>query len=445
MTAGQKLSTWEKKLAAKTLRVGVIGLGYVGLPLAHVFWQAGFAVTGFDIDPEKIAKLRSGESYIKHFLHQRVGAMVQSGRFAATNDFSNLRNADAILICVPTPLTATREPDLRFVVNTCEEIAAHLHEGTLVVLESTTWPGTTVEVVKPILEHKGFRAGKDFWLAFSPEREDPGSAVETRSIPKIVGGVDAESGDAAVKLYEAAFSKICSVRDATTAEAVKITENIFRAVNIALVNELKIAYSRMGINVWDVIDAAKTKPFGFMPFYPGPGLGGHCIPIDPFYLSWRARAFEVETRFIELAGEINRAMPRLVVQTLQHAMSARHMRALNDASILVVGLAYKKNVDDLRESPALRIIHILRDLGAKVSYYDPFVPEMKPTREYGNLLGMRSISFDAAVVAGFDAAVIVTDHDAVDYDALVANSKLVIDTRNATKHVRAGREKIVMA
>jgi UDP-N-acetyl-D-glucosamine dehydrogenase len=409
-----------------------------------VFWQAGFPVTGFDIDSDKIAKLKSGESYIKHFPHQRIGSMVQSGRFAATDDFAELRNVDAILICVPTPLTATREPDLRFVVSTGEEIARHFHEGVLVVLESTTWPGTTAEIVQPILERKGLKSGRDFWLAFSPEREDPGSAIETRTIPKIVGGIDETSGALAKKFYEAAFAKVYPVRDAATAEAVKITENIFRAVNIALVNELKVAYSRMGINVWDVIDAAKTKPFGFMPFYPGPGLGGHCIPIDPFYLSWRARAFEVDTRFIELAGEINRAMPRLVVQTLQGALSNRSAKALKDASILVCGLAYKKNVDDLRESPALRIIEILRDCGAKVSYYDPFIPEMKPTREYGALLGMQSISFDARTLSSFDAALIVTDHDAVDYEMLVAHSRLVVDTRNVTKRI-GDRSKIVLA
>jgi UDP-N-acetyl-D-glucosamine dehydrogenase len=409
-----------------------------------VFWQAGFSVTGFDIDSDKVAKLKSGESYIKHFPHQRVGSMVQSGRFAATDDFAELKNVDAILICVPTPLTATREPDLRFVVSTSEEIARHLHEATLVVLESTTWPGTTAEIVQPILERKGLKSGREFWLAFSPEREDPGSAVETRTIPKIVGGVDDVSGRLAKKFYAAAFAKVHPVRDAATAEAVKITENIFRAVNIALVNELKVAYSRMGINVWDVIDAAKTKPFGYMPFYPGPGLGGHCIPIDPFYLSWRARAFEVDTRFIELAGEINRAMPRLVVQTLQDALSGRFARALKDSTILVCGLAYKKNVDDLRESPALRIIQLLHEFGAKVSYHDPFVPEMKPTREYGALLGMQSAPLDARTLSGFDAALIVTDHDAVDYETLVTHSRLVVDTRNVTKHV-VDRSKIVLA
>jgi UDP-N-acetyl-D-glucosamine dehydrogenase len=437
--------TWDQKIAAKSLRVGVIGLGYVGLPLVHVFWQAGFAVTGFDIDPGKIVRLRAGESYIKHFAGERVAAMVRSGRFAATGDFTQLKNLDAVLICVPTPLTPAREPDLRFVIATSEAIAQHLHPGMLVVLESTTWPGTTAEVVQPILEKSGLKAGRDFWLAFSPEREDPGGAVEARAIPKIVGGVDETSGAIATEFYKAAFTEVFAVRDAATAEAVKITENVFRAVNIALVNELKTAYSRMGINIWEVIDAAKTKPFGYMPFYPGPGLGGHCIPIDPFYLSWRARAFEVDTRFIELAGEINRAMPRLVVATLQEALNSRFARALKDASILVCGLAYKKNVDDLRESPALRIIEILRDFGAKVSYHDPFIPEMKPTREYGALLGMQSVPFDARTLSGFDAALIVTDHDAVDYAELVAHSRLVIDTRNATRAVIEGREKIVLA
>lgn len=435
---------WQAKLAAKSLRVGVIGLGYVGLPLTHVFWQAGFSVTGFDTDPEKIARLKAGESYINHVPHQRVSTMVHSGRFAATADFAELKKADAILICVPTPLTATREPDLRFVIATSQAIAEHLTRETLVVLESTTWPGTTAEIVQPILEKSGLKAGRDFWLAFSPEREDPGSAIETRTIPKIVGGIDDASGAIAAGFYEAAFAKVFPVRDAATAEAVKITENIFRAVNIALVNELKVAYSRMGINVWDVIDAAKTKPFGFMPFYPGPGLGGHCIPIDPFYLSWRARAFDVDTRFIELAGEINRAMPRLVVQVLQDALSSRFARSLKEASILVCGLAYKKNIDDIRESPALRIIEILRGLGASVSYHDPFIPEMKPTREYGGLMGMQSVALDARTLSGFDAVLIVTDHDAVDYEALVAHSKLVVDTRNVTKSVR-DRGKIVLA
>ncbi|HEX3810247.1 MAG TPA: nucleotide sugar dehydrogenase [Rhizomicrobium sp.] len=435
----------ERKIAARTLQVGIIGLGYVGLPLAHVFWQAGLKTTGFDIDSAKVKTLNAGQSYIKHFGAETVETMIGSGRFSATDSFAELANMDAILICVPTPLTPTREPDLQYVTVTCEMIARYLKPGALVVLESTTYPGTTDEVVLPILEKSGLKAARDFQLAFSPEREDPGSGIETRSIPKIVGGIDDYSGEVAARIYGLAFAQVLKVRDAQTAEAVKITENIFRSVNIALVNELKVAYSRMGINVWDVIDAAKTKPFGFMPFYPGPGLGGHCIPIDPFYLSWRARAFEVDTKFIELAGEVNRAMPKLVVQTLQEAMSERFSRAFKDARILVMGVAYKKNVDDLRESPALRIMDMLKAAGAQVAYHDPYFPQIPITREHAGLCGMTSVPFDAETLAQFDAVLIATDHDATDYDALVQGSKLVVDTRNATKMVRRGREKIVLA
>jgi UDP-N-acetyl-D-glucosamine dehydrogenase len=434
----------EARLATRTLKVGVIGLGYVGLPLAHVFWQAGITATGFDIDPVKIGKLDACETYIKHFPDARIREMKESGKFSATADFAQLAQMDAILICVPTPLTATREPDLKYVIATAEMIAKHMKPGTLVVLESTTYPGTTNEVVLPILEKSGLKAGVDFQLAFSPEREDPGSAIETRAIPKIVGGIDDYSGELAARLYQLGFNHVHKVSDAQTAEAVKITENIFRCVNIALVNELKLAYSKMGISIWEVIEAAKTKPFGFMPFYPGPGLGGHCIPIDPFYLSWRARAFEVDTKFIELAGEVNRAMPRLVVQALQEALSERSSRALKGANILIMGVAYKKNVDDSRESPALRIIEILQGFGANVSYHDPYLPEIPMTREHAALAGMRSIDFDEATVSGYDAAMITTDHDGVDYSALVKWSKLVVDTRNATKSVFA-REKIVLA
>ncbi|HEX3943662.1 MAG TPA: nucleotide sugar dehydrogenase, partial [Rhizomicrobium sp.] len=350
-----------------------------------------------------------------------------------------------VLICVPTPLNATREPDLSAVTSTAEAIAAYLRPQQLVVLESTTYPGTTAEVVLPILEKSGLKAGRDFYLAFSPEREDPGSKIETHTIPKIVGGWDEHSGELAAKLYAMAFEHVHRVKDAQTAEAVKITENIFRAVNIALVNELKLAYARMGINIWDVIEAAKTKPFGYMPFYPGPGLGGHCIPIDPFYLSWRARAFEFDTKFIELAGEVNRAMPRAVVNALQEALNSRFARAIKGAKILVAGIAYKKNVDDLRESPALRIMEILQDLGAEVSYLDPYFPEIPATREHTALRGMPSVEFSEGIVAQFDAVMIATDHDCFDYENLVRWSKLVVDTRNATKAVRGGRNKVVLA
>jgi UDP-N-acetyl-D-glucosamine dehydrogenase len=435
----------EQKLDARTLTVAVIGLGYVGLPLVHVFWQAHVKVIGLDIDPAKVVKLGRGESYISHFAPERIAEMNKSGRFQATDDFSALSRADAILICVPTPITATREPDLSFIVSTSESIAKHLRKGTLVVLESTTYPGTTQDVVLPILEKSGLKAGVDFHLAFSPEREDPGSTVETKSIPKIVGGVDEYSGILAAELYRLGFAKIYPVADAQTAEAVKITENIFRAVNIALVNELKVAYSRMNINIWEVIEAAKTKPFGYMPFYPGPGLGGHCIPIDPFYLSWRARAFEVETKFIELAGEINRAMPRIVVQTLANELSARQTKAINGSKILIVGTAYKRNVDDTRESPALHIMDILKKMGAQISYYDPYVPVIPPTREYSHFAGLRSVSFNRETISHFDAAAIITDHEKVDYAALVAWSQLIVDTRNATKRLKNDSKKIVLA
>ncbi|HEX3654151.1 MAG TPA: nucleotide sugar dehydrogenase [Rhizomicrobium sp.] len=436
----------ETKLDARTLNVGIIGLGYVGLPLTYAFWQAGVKVLGFDIDAAKIAKLAAGTSYISHFAAEKVSAMTASGRFRATADFSELADADAVLICVPTPLNATREPDLSAVTSTSEAIAAHLRPEQLVVLESTTYPGTTAEVVRPILEKKsGLQAGRDFYLAFSPEREDPGSNFETHTIPKIVGGWDERSGELAARLYALAFDRVHQVKDAQTAEAVKITENIFRAVNIALVNELKLAYARMGINIWDVIEGAKTKPFGYMPFYPGPGLGGHCIPIDPFYFSWRARAFEFDTKFIELAGEVNRAMPRAVVNTLQETLNCRFACAIKGAKILVAGIAYKKNVDDLRESPALRIMEILQELGAEVSYFDPYFPEIPPTREYAELRGMRSAQFNEEALSKFDAVLIATDHDNFDYAKLVQWSKLVVDTRNATKDVNEGRGRIVLA
>jgi UDP-N-acetyl-D-glucosamine dehydrogenase len=442
---GKSLTKFEDKLSDKTVRVGVIGLGYVGLPLVHVFWQAGLHTVGFDIDPGKIARIAKGETYIKHFGAEKVRAMNASGRFAATSNFADLADVDAVLICVPTPLMGRREPDLTYVVATTEMIAKHLHRDMLVVLESTTYPGTTTEVVQPILETSGLKVGPDVLLAFSPEREDPGSGYETRKIPKIVGGVDERSGLAAEKLYGLAFAEIHRVRDSQTAEAVKITENIFRAVNIALVNELKVAYTKMGINVWDVIDAAKTKPFGFMPFYPGPGLGGHCIPIDPFYLSWRARMFDVDTRFIELAGEVNQAMPGLVVDVLGEALIAHAGKPLKGADILIMGVAYKKNVDDLRESPALRIMEIIKDQGGRVAFHDPYIPEILPTREHAALQGMKSITFDEATVSKFDAALITTDHGNVDYASLVAWSRLVIDTRNATKNVHRGRAKIIAA
>ena len=430
---------------AGSATVGVIGLGYVGLPLVHVFWRAGLDVLGFDIDLVKVDKLNAGESYIQHFVPALVAQMAGSGRFQATADFDRLTEADAILICVPTPLGPTREPDLQYVEATAHAIAQRLRPGQLVVLESTTYPGTTDEIVAPILAATGLRLGQDVLLAFSPEREDPGGAMETRAIPKVVGGVDALSGEVATALYARAFDRAIQVKDARTAEAVKITENIFRAVNIALVNELKTIFTAMDIDVWDVIEAAKTKPFGFMPFYPGPGLGGHCIPIDPFYLSWRARAFDMDARFIELAGEVNRAMPKLVVQALADALNTRAGKAMRGARILVMGVAYKKDVDDLRESPSLKLIELMEAMGAVVDFHDPHIAEIHTQREHVRLDGRRRVGFDQAAVSTYDAALIATDHSAIDYAALVEWSRLVVDTRNATRQVQAGREKIVLA
>ncbi|MGO8712623.1 MAG: nucleotide sugar dehydrogenase [Rhizomicrobium sp.] len=427
------------------MKVGIIGLGYVGLPLAHVFWRAGFPTIGFDIDKRKVDQLNSSRSYIKDFPADVIAKMNASGTFSATADFSRLKDADAVLICVPTPLTHAREPDLSFVISTSETISEWLKPGVLVVLESTTYPGTTLEVVRPILEKSGLSADTDFMLGFSPEREDPGSGIDARTITKIVGGIDERSRAAIEAFYGRAFEKVYAVRDTQTAEAVKITENVFRAVNIALVNELKVVYARMGIDIWEVIEAAKTKPYGYMPFYPGPGLGGHCIPIDPFYLSWKARQHGIETKFIELAGEINRAMPRHVIDVMDRSLRAQTGKALKNARVLVVGVAYKKNIDDTRESPALYIMDMLREEGSNVAFYDPYCPVIPDTREHGGLAGMQSIAWDKQSLAEFDVAVIVTDHDGVDYSLLADSVGVVIDTRNATKRIAAGRKNVIMA
>jgi UDP-N-acetyl-D-glucosamine dehydrogenase len=436
----------ENRFRDRTARIGVIGLGYVGLPLAEAFALAGFSVTGFDIDGDKVRQLNEGRTYIRHISDARIGAIVGSGKFRASADYADIGDMEAILICVPTPLTRFREPDLKFVISTGEAIAPHLRAGQLIVLESTTWPGTTTEVLKPILEGGGLVSGGDFYLAYSPERESPGdNDFGTASIPKVVGGDGEVAARLAAVLYGQVVETIVPVSSAATAEAVKLTENIFRAVNIALVNELKLVYDRMGIDVWEVVDAAKTKPFGYMPFYPGPGLGGHCIPIDPFYLTWKAREHGLSTRFIELAGEINTDMPRHVVRRLAEALDAHAAKGLNGARILLIGLAYKKNVDDTRESPALTIIELLEERGAAVEYYDPFVVEIPMTREHAPLAGRKTVTWSKETLASYDAAFICTDHDNVDYAELVANSRLVVDTRNATRNVLEHRERIVKA
>lgn len=431
------------KIESRQARVAVVGLGYVGLPLALTFREQGFRTLGVDVDPEKVKAIDQGRSYLKHIPGTRVDESRRSERFEATCDFSRLSQADAILLCVPTPLTASREPDLSYIVKTSEAVAKALRPGQLVVLESTTYPGTTDEVVKPILEQTGLKAGRDFFLAFSPEREDPGNErFDTRTIPKVVGGYSPQCLAHAVKLYEGALEKVIPVSSNRAAELTKLFENIFRCVNIALVNELKQLCHRMDIDVHEVIDAAATKPFGFMPFYPGPGLGGHCIPIDPFYLTWKAREYDFSTRFIELSGEINSNMPYYVVQRTMEALSQRG-KALKGADVLVVGLAYKKNVDDVRESPSFRVIELLQKQGAKVSYHDPHVPKTHRMRHHNLQLTSRDISPES--LSGVDCALILTDHDAVDYEAIVRMVPLVVDTRNAAGRVKEGRERIVPA
>ena len=423
--------------------IGVIGLGYVGLPLVREFTRAGAKVIGFDIDASKVNSLQAGRSYIEHIPSSVVGDMIRSGRFAATVDFNRLKEPDCILICVPTPLTKMHEPEMSYITSTAEALARRLRKGQLVVLESTTYPGTTREMMLPILEKSGLKVGKDFYLAFSPEREDPGRKdYSTKTIPKVVGGYDKNSLAAAVACYELAIDNVVPVSSCEAAEAAKILENTYRCVNIALVNELKTLFDRMGIDVWEVIRAASTKPFGFTPFYPGPGLGGHCIPIDPFYLSWKAKEYGLSTRFIELAGEVNIGMPRFVINKLIYTLNQRK-KALNGAKVLVLGLAYKKDIDDVRESPSLELIELLLEHGAKVDYNDPHVPRMPTTRRHN--LKMNSQKISAAMLKKYDAVLISTDHSQYDYQFIVDNAQLVIDTRNATKGIKRGRKKIVKA
>ena len=418
------------KIAAKTARVGVIGLGYVGLPLAVTAAKAGFHVTGFDVDAVKMTRLEAGDSYIEAVEDADLTAV--AGTFDWTTDFSELADCDVIIICVPTPLTRQREPDLSYVEKTAETIAEYVTKDTLIALESTTWPGTTEHVLTPILAKSGLTPGQDIFLGFSPEREDPGNATyRTKTIPKIVAGDGDVAGDLMEAFYDAVVETVVRVPTTATAEAVKITENIFRSVNIALVNELKLIYDKMGIDIWDVVDGAATKPFGYMPFYPGPGLGGHCIPIDPFYLTWRAREFEVPTRFIELAGEINTNMPHHVIDRTRKVLDQATGRGLNGAKVLLVGIAYKKNVSDMRESPAMRLMQLLEEAGAKVDFLDPHVPDIPPMREYGQFEARSAIQPETIADTGFDVVLITTDHDAVDYDALLTLGCPVVDTRNA--------------
>jgi len=437
------------KVQSRTARVGIIGLGYVGLPLVLEFAKQGFPVSGFDVDAAKVRALNAGTSYIRHIPADEIRALVESGRFRAHHDFAPLAAQDAILICVPTPLTESREPDLWYVEQTARQIARTLQPGQLVVLESTTYPGTTEDLVLPILERSGLQCppsgegpAPQFFLAYSPERVDPGSdKFAFARVPKVVGGVNVASRAAAAAFYGAVVEQVVEVSSTRIAEMSKLLENIYRCVNIALVNELKLLCLRMGIDVWEVIRAASTKPFGFTPFYPGPGLGGHCIPIDPFYLAWKARQFDFPTRFIELAGEVNSAMPYHVVAAIADALNARH-KALNGAHLLLLGMAYKKDVDDLRESPSLKLIELLEQRGVRVDYNDPYIPRLHRTRKYD--FALQSVPLSPDTLAGYDCVVIATDHSCYDYAAIVRDARLVVDARNATREVCTGREKIVL-
>jgi len=434
------------RISTRTAQVGVIGLGYVGLPLAVAIARAGFPVSGFDIEAQKVESLNNGQSYIEAVTSTALAGQVASGRFRATADFAELAVCDVIIICVPTPLTKHREPDLSFIRNTAGTIAKHLRLGQLIVLESTTYPGTTDDVIKPILQETGLQSKIGFFLGFSPEREDPGNrSFEVATIPKVVAGDGIEAATLVQAFYQGVVETVVPVSTTATAEAVKLTENIFRSVNIALVNELKVVLGAMGIDIWEVIEAAKSKPFGYMPFYPGPGLGGHCVPIDPFYLTWKAREYELPTRFIELAAEINTAMPRHVVDELAKALDRRRGKALSRSRILIVGLAYKKNVPDIRESPSLRLIELIEEWGGKAEYHDPHVTEIPTTREHMAIKGRRSVELTEAALKDFDAVVVATDHDAIDYQTIADHALLIVDTRNVFGRLGLARDTVVKA
>jgi UDP-N-acetyl-D-glucosamine dehydrogenase len=436
--------TLQSKIDNTTAVVGVIGLGYVGLPLLAAFHRAGFPVLGFDIDPAKVDALKRGENYLKHLGPELTADLLKGAKFDATDDFGRLGEADVVISCVPTPLGKHLEPDLSYVERTADDIARTLRKGQLIVLESTTYPRTTREVMLPRFETRRLTCGTDFFLAYSPEREDPGRKdFNTQSIPKLVGGIDAASGEVAAALYRKAIRQVILVSSAEVAEAAKLLENIYRAVNIALVNEMKIVLTAMGIDVWEVIAAAATKPFGFQAFYPGPGLGGHCIPIDPFYLTWKAREVGLPTRFIELAGEINHQMPRYVVGQVTLALNERG-RAVRGSKVLVLGLAYKPDVDDVRESPSFELIDKLEDLGATVDYHDPHVPATHYMRRWGDI-GKRSITLSPQALAGYDCVLVATHHKAYDWQQVADHARLIVDTRNALHGVAGRRDHIVRA
>ncbi len=432
------------KIQAHEARVGIVGLGYVGLPLVLRFAEEHFPVLGFDVDPAKVRKLQAGESYIRHIPAKRLRVLIKEKRFEPTTDFQRLAEADCIIICVPTPLTPKKDPDLQYIENTTDAISRTLRKGQLVCLESTTYPGTTEEILLERFRATGLEAGSDYFLIFSPEREDPGNPkYSTRTIPKVVGGITPDCLEVGTKLYGQVIDRVVPVSSTRAAELVKLLENIYRCVNIALVNELKLLGDRMNIDVWEVIDAASTKPFGFTPFYPGPGLGGHCIPIDPFYLSWKAKEYDFSTRFIQLAGEVNTSIPHYVVERIGKALNDRS-RSIRGSKILILGVAYKKDVDDVRESPALEIMEILQAKGALLSYSDPYIPRLHKMRAY-DFSHMSSLPLNEDVLKSQDLVLITTDHSSIDYQWVVDHASTIVDTRNATRRVTRGREKIVKA
>lgn len=444
LAASSAFEELRNAVGAKTATVGIVGLGYVGLPLARVFVDAGFTTMGFDVDSKKIECLESGKSYIKHISGDWISACVEKKGFIPTANMARLSEADAILVCVPTPLTSSRDPDLSYVESTTRMIAENLRAGQLIILESTTYPGTTREVILPLLNATGMKLGSDFFLAYSPEREDPGNPdFSANGIPKVVGGIDPHSLEVAQALYEHADFQTVPVASAEVAEACKILENTYRSINIAMVNELKVLFQRIGIDIWEVIDAAKTKPFGFQAFYPGPGLGGHCIPIDPFYLSWLARKHEMSTRFIELAGEINTSMPEYVVSRVARALNDVG-KPIRNSRIAILGLAYKKDIDDPRESPSFKLMELLHEHGAVLSYNDPFIPTLPSMRNF-QVPELSSQPLTDEYLAAQDCVLIATDHSQYDWDEVVRQSQLVIDTRNVTRDVKQGREKIYKA
>lgn len=432
------------RITSHQATIGIIGLGYVGLPLVLRFGEEKFQVIGFDVDSEKVSKLNKGQSYIRHIESNRLQSLLDEKRFEATSDFRRLTEADCIIICVPTPLTARKDPDLQYIVKTADALIGTLRTGQIISLESTTYPGTTEELLLERFRKGGLEVGRDYFLVFSPEREDPGNAkFSTRTIPKIVGGITPDCLEVGKTLYSQVIDRVVTVSSTRAAELVKLLENIYRCVNIALVNELKQLTERMDIDIWEVIDAAGTKPFGFTPFYPGPGLGGHCIPIDPFYLSWKAREFDFDTRFIQLAGEVNSAMPLAVVNRIASALNDRG-KAIQGSRILIQGVAYKKDVDDMRESPALEVMEILQEKGALLTYNDPYIPQLHKMRKH-DFSSMSSAALTEELVKSQDAVVITTDHSGVDYGWLVDHAALVVDTRNATRSVTRGRERIIRA